>query len=97
MYEKYAFIAAGIVAYRDAAPVSGNVPPIVIVRAVIPVSDEADVALDAETPSATDERRGQEHDLPHSDSFWRWCGVEREPNRPLTDLPLMRRALGRPG
>ena len=53
MYEKYAFIAAGIVAYRDAAPVSGNVPPIVIVRAVIPVSDEADVALDAVTPSAT--------------------------------------------
>jgi hypothetical protein len=33
--------------------VSGNVPPIVIVRFVMPVSDAADVALDAVTPSAT--------------------------------------------
>src|SRR5687768_342672 len=53
MYAKYAFIDAGIGAYRDAGPVSGNVPPILIVRAVIPVSDEADVALDAVTPSST--------------------------------------------
>ena len=56
MYEKYAFIAAGIGAYTEARPVSGNVPPIVIVRAVIPSSLAADVALDAPTPSATTSR-----------------------------------------
>ena len=49
----YGVIEAGIGAYRDAGPVSGNVPPITIVRAVIPVSDEADVAPEAVTPSTT--------------------------------------------
>src|SRR6186713_1567836 len=53
MYEKYAFIARGMIPYGDTGPVSGNVPPITIVRLVIPVSDAADVALDAVTPSVT--------------------------------------------
>src|SRR5215211_4176771 len=53
MYAKYAFIAAGIVAYTDARPVSGNVPPMLMVRAVMPASVDADVALDAATPSDT--------------------------------------------
>ena len=47
MYEKYAFIDGGITAYSDAGPVSGNVPPITIVRLVIPVSDAEEIALDA--------------------------------------------------
>jgi hypothetical protein len=53
MYEKYAFIEGGITAYSDAGPVSGNVPPIVMVRLVIPVSDAAEVAPDAVTPIVT--------------------------------------------
>ena len=52
MYEKYAFIAVEIVAYGDAGPVSGWVPPIVIVLAVMPSTAGAEVALAAMTPSA---------------------------------------------
>jgi hypothetical protein len=52
MYEKYAFIAAGIVAYSEAGPESGNVPPILMFLAVTPVSVGAVVAVDAVIPSA---------------------------------------------
>jgi hypothetical protein len=45
MYEKYAFIAGGMVACAT-RPVSGKVPPMVTVRAVTPAL-AADVALDA--------------------------------------------------
>ena len=38
MYEKYALIPTGIDTYEDAGPESGNVPPIVTVFAVMPVS-----------------------------------------------------------
>ena len=46
----------------------------VTVRAVTPVSVAADVALDARDAERNDERRGQEHDLPHWSSFgeMRW-------------------------
>jgi hypothetical protein len=50
-YEKYAFIAAGIVAYSDAGPESGKVPPILIDVAVTPVSVVAVDAVDAVIPS----------------------------------------------
>ena len=69
MYEKYAFIAVGMIAYGDAGPVSGKLPPIVIVRAVIPVSDEADVALDAVTPSATTSAAAKSTTFRMLDSF----------------------------
>jgi hypothetical protein len=51
MYEKYAFIATGIVAYSDAGPESGNVPPILMEVAVTPASVDAVVAVDAVIPS----------------------------------------------
>jgi hypothetical protein len=51
MYEKYAFIATGIVAYSEAGPESGNVPPIFTEVAVMPASVVAVVAVDAVMPS----------------------------------------------
>ena len=54
MYEKYAFIATGIVAYSDAGPVSGNVPPILMVVGVTPVSADA---VDAVAPMAATRTR----------------------------------------
>jgi len=59
MYEKYAFIATGIVAYNDAGPESGNVPPILTFLAVTPVSVGAVVAADAVIPSAVTTRRAR--------------------------------------
>jgi hypothetical protein len=38
MYWKYAFSAVGMILYVDAKPVSGNVPPILIVVALMPGS-----------------------------------------------------------
>ena len=90
MYEKYAFIAPGMIPYGDAGPVSGNVPPIVIVRLVMPVSDAADVALDAVTPSAATSAAAKSTTFFIPGSSWEVCRCARgERNGPSPRLPII--------
>ena len=65
MYEKYAFIATGIVAYSDAGPESGNVPPILTDVAVTPVSVDRGRRRRRRDSERRDERERDEHDSAH--------------------------------